>query len=82
MKDFCPISLVGSVYKIIAKVLANHLRLVLEKIVYDLQNAFVQGWQILDSILIVNGCLDSKLKAGAPGVLSKLDLEKAYDHVN
>jgi hypothetical protein len=31
LKDFRPISLVGSVYKIIAKVLANKLSLVLAK---------------------------------------------------
>ena len=30
IRDFRPISLVGSVYKILAKVLANHLRIVLD----------------------------------------------------
>ena len=30
IRDFRPISLVGSVYKILAKVLANHIRMVLD----------------------------------------------------
>jgi hypothetical protein len=82
IKDFRPISLVGGMYKIIAKLLANRLGVVLGKIVSPSQNAFVKGWQILDSVLIANECLDCRLKSNTPGVICKLDLKKAYDHVN
>jgi hypothetical protein len=82
IKDFRPVSLVSGVYKIIAKVLANRMRRVMDKIISKPQNAFVKGRQILDSVLIANECLDSRLKAGDPGVWCKLDMEKAYDHVN
>ena len=32
--------------------------------------------------MIVSECVDSRLKTGVPGVMCKLDVEKAYDHVN
>ncbi|RVW81743.1 Transposon TX1 uncharacterized 149 kDa protein [Vitis vinifera] len=52
--DFRPISLLGGLYKLLAKVLANRLKKVIGKVVSIAQNAFVMGRQILDASLIAN----------------------------
>nr|GEZ87917.1 RNA-directed DNA polymerase, eukaryota [Tanacetum cinerariifolium] len=49
VKDFRPISLIGSLYKVIAKVLANHLVTVLDDIVDEIQSAVMTDRQILDA---------------------------------
>ena len=52
------------------------------KIVSPTQNAFVEGRQILDVVLIANEAIDSLIKGNESGVLCKLDIKKAYDHIS
>ena len=55
IKDFRLINLVGSLYKLLAKVLAHRLRGVLDKLVSDSQNSFVGGDKFLiQSLLLIN----------------------------
>ena len=82
MKDFRPISLMGGLYKWLAKVLGNRMKGALAKVISTSQNAFVEGRQIMDAVLIANKAIDSILKSNRGAILCKLDIEKVYDHVD
>ena len=51
LKDYMPINLVGGLFKWLAKVLANRLKVCLPKVIMKTQNTFVEGRQILDAVL-------------------------------
>ncbi|GKC31017.1 RNA-directed DNA polymerase, eukaryota [Tanacetum coccineum] len=79
VKDLCPISLIGSMYKIIAKILANRLSFIIADLISDVQSAFVSNRQILDGPFILNEllswCKYKKFKA----TVFKVDFEKGFD---
>nr|GEU89305.1 RNA-directed DNA polymerase, eukaryota, reverse transcriptase zinc-binding domain protein [Tanacetum cinerariifolium] len=62
VKDFRPISLIGSMYKIIAKILANRLVGVLGDIVNEVQSDFITKRQILDGPFILNEVIQWSLR--------------------
>ena len=81
MKDFWPISMIGCLYKIIAKILAKRLSIVLNDLIGETQYAFVKNRQILDGVLIANEVLWWIKKTKRKGAILKLDFQKAYDTV-
>ena len=81
-KDLRPISLAEGLYKILTKVLANRIKKVMDKVISKSQNAFVEGRQILDVVLIANEIVDSTLRRKKCGLGCNLDIEKAYDSIS
>lgn len=80
--EYRPISLVSSVYKIIAKVLANRLGKKLEKVISKKQSAFIVNRNILDGVLIANEVIDEAKKRKSKIFMFKIDFEMAYDSVS
>ncbi|GKD87453.1 RNA-directed DNA polymerase, eukaryota, reverse transcriptase zinc-binding domain protein, partial [Tanacetum coccineum] len=81
VKDYRPISLIKSLYKIIAKILVNRLVSVLGDIVNEVQSSFIADRQILDGPFILNEVMQWCKVKKKQALFFKVDFEKAYDSV-
>ncbi|GJR29224.1 RNA-directed DNA polymerase, eukaryota [Tanacetum coccineum] len=81
VSDFRPISLIGSVYKVVTKILANRLATVISDLVSNTQSAFVANRQILDGPFILNEVLAWCKRKRKQALVFKVDFAKAYDSV-
>jgi hypothetical protein len=80
--DFRPIALCNLIYKIISKLLASRIKLILSRSLSGEQLGFLKGRQILDAVGTTQECLHSIKVKNLKEIILKLDLQKAYDCVN
>nr|GFA27416.1 RNA-directed DNA polymerase, eukaryota [Tanacetum cinerariifolium] len=81
VSDFRPISLIGCLYKVVNKILATRLSVVISGLILDVQTAFVPNRQILDGPFIVNELLDWCKRYKHQAMVFKVDFAKAYDSI-
>ena len=84
ISDYWPISLGNVVSRIVSKVLANRLKLILPNVISDSQCAFVLNQLITDNTVVAFEVLHRmrSRRSGKKGQMAiKLDISKAYDQV-
>nr|GEX41763.1 RNA-directed DNA polymerase, eukaryota [Tanacetum cinerariifolium] len=80
INDYRPISLIGNIYKVVIKVLANRLSTISD-IISDVQSAFLPNRQILYGPFIINELLSWCKHKKKQIMMFKVDFAKAYDSV-
>nr|GEW97809.1 RNA-directed DNA polymerase, eukaryota [Tanacetum cinerariifolium] len=81
VSDYRPISLIGSFYKVVTKILATCLSVVISELIFDVQTAFFPSRQILDGSFIINELLAWYKHHKHQAMVFKVDLAKAYDSI-
>ncbi|GJT69456.1 RNA-directed DNA polymerase, eukaryota [Tanacetum coccineum] len=81
MGDYRPISLIGSMYKVITKILATRLFVVISDLISDVQTTFLPNRQIPDGPFIINELLARCHHKKQRAMVFKVDFAKAYGSI-
>lgn len=80
---FRPISLFSTVYKVIARVLKNKIKLFIDDVVQRNQVGFIQGRLLCENVLLASELVtDFNVEGRVSRGCLKIDLAKAYDNIS
>nr|GFC39998.1 hypothetical protein [Tanacetum cinerariifolium] len=81
VSDYRPISLIGSLYKVVTKILTTRLSLAISDLISDVQTVFLPNRQIFDGPFIINEILARCKLKKQQAMIFKVDFAKAYDSI-
>ena len=81
-KNWRPISLLNTDYKLASKAITERLKPVMSSIVHRDQTCGIVGHSIFSNLQLIRDTLDMIDKTDEPGILVTLDQEKAFDRVD
>ena len=82
IQNFRPISLLNTLYKLVAKIYANRMKPLLHNWILPSQTGFVPNRCILDNIFLAFESIEWALESNQNMSMLLLDFEKAYDRVS
>ena len=82
IQNFRPISLLNTLYKVVAKIYTNRMKPLLHNWILPSQTGFVPNRCILDNIFLAFEAIEWTLESGQEISMLLLDFEKAYDRVS
>jgi mannosylglycoprotein endo-beta-mannosidase len=81
LSNWRPITLLGSIYKVLAKTLAERIQSAFTHIIRPNQTGFVKGRSILDNVFMAQKALGWAEESEQDLVLLLLDFEKAFNRI-
>ena len=82
IKNWRPITLLNTDYKIAAKAIANRIKLVLPSLINHDQSGFLKGRFIGENIRLIHCVIQYATETSIPGLLLFIDFEKAFDSLD
>lgn len=79
LKNWRPISLLNTDYKVLSKAIANRLVQVLPSIIHSNQSGYVKGRRIQDNIRTIHDIMELTKQKNIQGIMACIDFEKAFD---
>ncbi|XP_013589064.1 PREDICTED: uncharacterized protein LOC106297349 [Brassica oleracea var. oleracea] len=82
MRDYRPTACCNVLYKVVSKILANRLKLLLLRIITENQSAFIKGRLLMENVLLASELVKDYHKEDvSPRCVMKIDISKAFDSV-
>ena len=81
-KNWRPISLLNVIYGLASSVIANRLKTVLNRIIYEDQKGFISGRFIGENMRLIYDIIFETKEQNIPGLLLSIDFQQAFDSVS